>query len=202
MNVRRNARLLFTVATLLATTAALAQSSAAKQKNTQPSDASHGSTVGRRTFHPFGAVSRNSTGSAHGTQSTNAQSNQAAPRGSISNAHTNPMYKDKGTSGNNPLYEGKDKTVQPSPHSGQQATHEVVEYKDGDDPVMHARNGSPSTARKSGSVIVHDKNGPQTAARKHGAIASADFNTKARAIQARPGSAQPAPHAAASTAKQ
>lgn len=195
MNIRRNARLLLTAATLLATTAALAQSSATKQKNSHPSDVSHGHGIGKRQYSPFSTVHQGSPGSTHAAESTSAQTGSVTQHGKMGSAQTNPMYKDKGTSGTNPLFEGKDKNVQPSHHSGA-TTHEVVEYKDGDDPVMHAHKGSPSTARKSGSIIVNDKNGQQSATRMGGATVAADHDTKAKASKK-----QPAPHAA-SPAKQ
>ena len=74
----------------------------------------------------------NSRNSAHATESLNADS--------TSSVHSNPLYQPSGNQGTNPLYQGKDKTAAPSTTSG--SSHEVVEYKDGEDGTTHTRPGN------------------------------------------------------------
>ncbi len=146
MNILRNAQLLFTAATLLATTAALGQSSATKQ-STPHRDAASGMATGRRMHKPL---------------------TTAPQSGSMENTRTNPMHEEKPMSGQNPLYGSKDKALQPGQHSGK-AEHEVIEYKDGDDPVMHRKDNTQASARKSGAVVSADYNPKARAAARHAA---------------------------------
>jgi len=76
--------------------------------------------------------------SAHATESLDADSKRAA---NMSSAQSNPLYKDPGTAGSNPLYQGKDKVAAPSNNGTKPA-----EYKDGEDGTTHTRpaNHKPS----------------------------------------------------------
>jgi hypothetical protein len=97
-------------------------------------DAQSGQASGRQDQFPkaSGAVAdepqvqSNARNSAHATEaldSTTAGNNKAG------NVQSNPMYKDNGKSGQNPLYESKDKSA----------------YKDGEDPVTHTRPNNNKT---------------------------------------------------------
>ena len=73
-------------------------------------EASSGMATGRQVSgDPHEYV--NSRNSAHATESLDAGSKDAAK---MSKAQSNPMYKDNGMEGTNPLYQGKDKTAAPS----------------------------------------------------------------------------------------
>jgi len=69
----------------------------------------------------------NARNSAHATESI-TESGKAV-NNKLANAQSNPLYKDNGMSGENPLYESKDKTA----------------YKDGEDPVTRTRPGNNKT---------------------------------------------------------
>jgi hypothetical protein len=140
-------------------------SGSSSQQPTQRRDTSGGMATGRRMYQPFSTASHKTPSSGHATQSTSAQPGTTGRHGKMGAAQTNPMYKDKGMSGNNPLFEDKGKTVQPSQHSGE-ASHEVVEYKDGDDTVTHGKNGQQTAVHKSGSVIVLDRESKANSATK------------------------------------
>jgi len=119
-----------------------------------------GMATGRRQYQPL--TTRESNGdqsardSAHATESVDGASmgknelkqeaeNKAAGQNKMSSAQNNPMYKDSGKSGANPLYEGKDKAAAaPAPKS-----HETVEYKDGEDMTTRYRPGNNKTTRTS-----------------------------------------------------
>lgn len=95
---------------------------------------SSGMATGRRQHEPVTAdvppqPAENARNSAHATESLSTDK--------MANAHTNPMYQDKGQAGTNPLYESKDKVVTP-PSSGSTPAP-VVEYKDGEDATTHTR---------------------------------------------------------------
>lgn len=95
-----------------------------------------GASVGKPTLgdpHEYA----NARNSAHATESLDARSKHA---GNMSQAQSNPMYKDSGTQGTNPLYEPKDKKTSAPPSSGNGA--QPVEYKDGEDGVSHTRPGN------------------------------------------------------------
>jgi hypothetical protein len=81
-------------------------------------------------------VNENARNSAHATESLDAASKDAAK---LSEAHSNPMYKDNGLQGTNPLYQGKDKMSAPPSGNGPKP---VVEYKDGEDGTTHTRPGN------------------------------------------------------------
>jgi hypothetical protein len=87
-------------------------------------------------------VSENARTSAHATESLDAASKDAAK---LSQAQSNPMYKDGGSQGTNPLYQGKDRTAAP-PSSGN-GSKPVVEYKDGEDATTHTRPGNHKPAK-------------------------------------------------------
>lgn len=74
--------------------------------------------------------------SAHATESLDAGSKHAA---NMSSAQSNPLYKDGGMQGSNPLYENKDKnrTGAPSGNGSKPA-----DYKDGEDGTTHTRPGN------------------------------------------------------------
>lgn len=104
---------------------------------TAPREAGSGIATGKQAaqFNPR-EYSRNS---AHATESLSldAGSKDAAK---MSQAQSNPMYKDSGKEGTNPLYQGKDKTA--APPAGGNGSKPVVEYKDGEDGVSHTRPGN------------------------------------------------------------
>jgi hypothetical protein len=81
-------------------------------------------------------VNENARNSAHATESLDAGSKDAAK---LSQVQSNPMYKDSGLQGTNPLYQGKDKTAAPPSGNGSKP---VVEYKDGEDGTTHTRPGN------------------------------------------------------------
>ncbi|WP_109484927.1 hypothetical protein [Occallatibacter savannae] len=76
----------------------------------------------------------NERNSAHAAESLDVDSKHA---GNMSSAQSNPMYKDPGTAGSNPLYQGKDKTAAPAGNGTKPA-----EYKDGEDGTTHTRPGN------------------------------------------------------------
>ncbi len=53
------------------------------------------------------------------------------------------MYKDNKSTGSNPLYESKEKQAAPNPG----ASHEIVEYKDGEDMTTRYRPGNNKTSK-------------------------------------------------------
>lgn len=163
MNSRRQARIALCAATLLfAGSALLAQSSSAKQAATKQ-DQHAGVATGRRMHQPLAAAAQPSTGTSGTPASGNAQAYYAKHRGQMSSAQSNPMYQEKKTSGTNPLFEAKDKTLQPPQPSGKSGAA-VVEYKDGEDSTVR---GKQASGRKSGSIIVVDRNASAKAPAKH-----------------------------------
>jgi hypothetical protein len=87
-------------------------------------------------------VDENARTSAHATESLDAASKDPAK---LSQAQSNPMYKDGGSEGTNPLYQGKDRTAAPS--SGGNGSRPVLEYKDGEDGTTHTRPGNHKPAK-------------------------------------------------------
>jgi hypothetical protein len=81
-----------------------------------------------------------SRNSAHATESLDGGSKDA---GKMSKAQSNPLYKDGGMEGTNPLYQGKDKTAAPPSGNGSKP----AEYKDGEDGTTHARPGNHKPAK-------------------------------------------------------
>ena len=75
-------------------------------------------------------VSLNAKNSGHATETLK-----------MSNAQSNPTYKDSGMQGTNPPYQGKDRTATPA-SAGKGPKPEVIEYKDGEDGVSHTRPGN------------------------------------------------------------
>ncbi len=110
-------------------------------------EASSGMATGRKSGSiQAGDFNRgpNAKSSAHATETLDA-----APGGSGVPAQTskgsNPLYKESGSAGVNPLYESKDKTAAaPEPNA---TGHAVVEYKDGEDGTMRYRPGNNKTAK-------------------------------------------------------
>ena len=105
-------------------------------------EAQSGMATGRRQHQPILTVADDSRNSAHASESLSAEQTVGKSKGNMQNVSSNPMYKDNTMSGNNPLYEPKDK--QAAPNTG--GTHETVEYKDGEDMTTHSRPGNHKTA--------------------------------------------------------
>jgi len=82
----------------------------------------------------------NSRNSAHASESLDGGSKDA---GKMSQAQSNPLYKDGGLQGTNPLYQGKDRTAAPPASSGSKP----AEYKDGEDGTTHSRPGNHKPAK-------------------------------------------------------
>jgi hypothetical protein len=109
-------------------------------------EASSGMATGRKSGSVIAAdfnYDRNAKNSGHATEKLDAVAGsgetQQTPKSS------NPMYKDGGNVGENPLYEGKDKTAAaPKPSA---TGHDVVEYKDGEDGTMRYRPGNNKTTK-------------------------------------------------------
>jgi hypothetical protein len=78
--------------------------------------------------------------SAHATVSLDGDSKDPARS---SDVQLNPLYKDGGTKGSNPLYEGKDRTAAPASNNGSKP----AEYKDGEDGITHTRPGNHKPAK-------------------------------------------------------
>ncbi|HEV2215062.1 MAG TPA: hypothetical protein VGR64_07210 [Terracidiphilus sp.] len=162
MNNHRNVCLLVSATTLLFATAALAQNSSAKQAATKQ-DQHSGVATGRRIHQPLAAAAQPNTGTSSTPASGNAQAYYAKHRAKMGTAQSNPMYQEKKTSGTNPLFEAKDKTLQPPQPSGKSGAA-VVEYKDGEDSTVR---GKQASGRKSGSIIVVDRNASAKTPAKH-----------------------------------
>jgi stringent starvation protein B len=77
--------------------------------------------------------------SAHEAVSLDGGSKDA---GKMSEAQSNPLYKDGGSKGSNPLYEGKDRTAPPPSGTGLKP----ADYKDGEDGTTHTRPANPKPA--------------------------------------------------------
>jgi hypothetical protein len=109
-------------------------------------EVSSGMATGRRQYQPVAISKDKSLGPAHATESL-ASPTQAdtGKGGQMENASTNPMYKGNKTEGNNPLYESKEKQAASNPG----ASHEVVEYKDGEDMTTRYRPGNNKTIKTS-----------------------------------------------------
>jgi len=84
-----------------------------------------------------------SMGSAHATESLSASTPSASAENAKDSKQSNPMYKENGNSGENPLFEGKD-SVAPKPKSGASPT---VQYKDPEDMTTRYRPGNNKTSR-------------------------------------------------------
>ena len=112
-------------------------------------EASSGMATGRKSGSVIAADFdyKNAKNSGHATEKLDV-----APEGTgnakPSPVSSNPMYKDGGNVGENPLYQGKDKTAAaPKPTA---TGHDVVEYKDGEDGTMRYRPGNNKTAKTTG----------------------------------------------------
>lgn len=114
-------------------------------KNAQPRDAQSGTASGRLQSAPSGQATApsqpagKSLQSAHAVESVDGTQTAGDKKSAV---NSNPMYKDSGNAGANPLYEGKDKTAAKS-GSG----HETVEYKDPEDMTTRYRPGNNKTTR-------------------------------------------------------
>lgn len=102
-------------------------------------EASSGMATGRRQYQPVIISNDKSLGSAHATESLDTP----AKGGQMQNVSTNPMYKGDKSTGSNPLYESKEKQAAPNPGT----SHDVVEYKDGEDMTTRYRPGNNKTSR-------------------------------------------------------
>jgi len=101
-------------------------------------EASSGMATGKRVSgdpHEY----LNERNSAHATESLDAASKDAAK---MSTVQSNPLYKDGGSVGTNPLYKGNDRTAAPS-GSGTKP----VQYKDGEDGTTHTRPANHKPAK-------------------------------------------------------
>jgi hypothetical protein len=107
-------------------------------------EAQSGMASGRRQHQPILTVAEESRTSAHATESLSVAEPAADSKGNMQGVSSNPMYKDNTMSGNNPLYESKDK--QAAPNAG--GSHDTVEYKDGEDMTTRTRPGN----HKAGTV--------------------------------------------------
>ena len=104
-------------------------------------DAASGMATGKRVSgDPHENL--NSRNSAHATEALDVDAKHKA---NMSNVQSNPMYKDRGMQGTNPLYEGKDRTAAPPSSNGSQP----AQYKDGEDGTTHTRPGNhkPGTVK-------------------------------------------------------
>jgi hypothetical protein len=87
--------------------------------------------------------SLNAKDSAHATESLEgALSSGTGKAAKTSSEASNAVYKENGTTGENPLYQGKDKTAATT-----STGHETVEYKDGEDGTMRYRPGNNKTTK-------------------------------------------------------
>ena len=134
---------------------------AADYKNAATRDNGSGMATGRRQYEPItaresDASNEDARNSAHEAEPVDGASmgknelqqeaeNNAATQKKTTAAQSNPMYKDSGMSGTNPLYEGKDKTAT-APAS---KSHETVEYKDPEDMTTRYRPGNNKTTKTS-----------------------------------------------------
>lgn len=105
-------------------------------------EAQSGQAVGKATVTGEVQPAGKSLGSAHAVESLDSKPTQQNEE-KMNGAQSNPMYKDSGTKGENPLYEGKDKIAAPT--AG--ASHDVVEYKDPEDMTTRYRPGNNKTTR-------------------------------------------------------
>ena len=113
-------------------------------------EASSGMATGRKSGSVIAAdfnYDRNAKNSGHATEKLDV-----APEGTgeakPSTMSSNPMYKDNGNVGENPLYQGKDKTAAaPKPSA---TGHDVVEYKDPEDATTRYRPGNNKTTKTTG----------------------------------------------------
>lgn len=66
-------------------------------------------------------------------------------RGSMSNVQSNPLYKESGKEGTNPLYENSGSNLRTQNQAGKSEVapggSHPAEYKNGDDPITHKRPG-------------------------------------------------------------
>jgi hypothetical protein len=107
-------------------------------------EASSGMASGRRQHEPVLAATDKSLGSAHAIESvTTPEPPTDAKSDQTQKASSNPLYKDKGVAGTNPLYEAKDKQAAPKPST----SHETVEYKDPEDMTTRYRPGNNKTSK-------------------------------------------------------
>ena len=105
-------------------------------------EAQTGMATGRRQHQPILTVADKSLGSAHATESVTAPATDAEG-GNTQKASSSPMYKDNTKSGDNPLFESKDKQAAQKPGT----SHETVEYKDGEDMTTRYRPGNNKTSK-------------------------------------------------------
>ena len=149
--------LLCTALLALSTAAGMAQSAPAKKQVPSQSNSSDRKSgqVNSADFKTAQAANDKSLGSAHATESLNAspmgknELQQIAKNhdGAKNGAQSNPMYKDTGMAGTNPLNESKDKAAvnpAPKPHE------ETVEYKDPEDMTTRYRPGNNKTSKIDG----------------------------------------------------
>ena len=116
-------------------------------------EASSGMATGRQVSgDPHEYV--NSRNSAHATESLDAGSKDAAK---MSKAQSNPMYKDSGMQGTNPLYQGKDKTA--APPSGGNGSKPAGNTKTA---RMARAIPAPGTTSRRSNVSLSDGNPPPT----------------------------------------
>ena len=111
------------------------------------------------------------TGAIADAQSGNKKSTQQSPstatlpaadqnqKGNMQSVHTNPLYQDKGTAGTNPLNQRNAVSTPREASSGMASglavngasatttSHEVVEYKDGEDMTTRYRPGNNKTTK-------------------------------------------------------
>ena len=103
---------------------------------------------------------------AHARRNSAADQNNSNSTGSMQNAQSNPLYEKK-MEGTNPLYEGRDSAAKTKASSnGSTTTHDVVEYKDGEDATTRYRPGNNKTTKSvtpvgppSGPTVVEYKDG-------------------------------------------
>jgi hypothetical protein len=155
MNIHVYARAsLYALGFLMAGALVLAQSQTTPQKanarqtssgHAMGREASSGMATGRRQYQGGQATERKSGSvvaadfDSKSRVTTSQPGSQPAAK-SLGSAHATESL---GASGENPLYEGKDKTAAaPAAHS-----HEVVEYKDGEDMTTRYRPGNNKTTR-------------------------------------------------------
>lgn len=147
--------ILFAGAFLLIGSLAVAQTPTAAQRSTGR-DASSGHATGRvdqfpkasgATALPSGGhstpSSAKSMGSAHATESLSASTPSSSAEDAKGSKQSNPMYKENGNSGENPLFEQKD-SVAPKPKSGASPS---VQYKDPEDMTTRYRPGNDKTSK-------------------------------------------------------
>jgi hypothetical protein len=123
----------------------------------KPRDAQTGMASGRREVQSGQASGKatvtgevqpvgKSPGSAHAVEPADATTGPANQQ-KMSGAQSNPLYKGSTKGGENPLYEGKDRTAKPNGSSD----HDVMTYKDPEDMTIRHRPGNNKTTRATDS---------------------------------------------------